>query len=485
MKKIHILLALFCIIAFSSCEDFLDKKPTNSGDAATSIQTAADAQVMINGIMSKMTSSNYLGRNMFLYADTKGGDLTIKSQGRGMDGLYTFNHAANSGSYSGFWTTGYNIILQLNNLLDNIERIEQTETNENFDDAKGQCLTLRAMLYFDLVRLYGKPYNYNKDAWGVPDITEVLDASDKKLRATVAQNYATIVKDLQDAERIIGTSKNNGYINYYGNKALQARVYLSMDDFDNALLAAQEVMKGPYTLYSPDKWVESWSSQFGSESIFELAMLDNEGDLGTASLGGYYARQGDYGTVLGYFMASDYFMTRLGEDPDDIRWGIMTSDETSDTRLGCCYKYLGSVDKDGDGKASASAVNIKVIRLSEIYLIAAEAALRKGSPDKTAAKDYLNEIRKRSPNLALANENTITLDMILDEKSKELYGEGHRFFDMIRCNKQIEFNDEFPGIEPPRRPKIIDRTFNLAVLPIFEAEMNANPGIKDQQNPGY
>ena len=67
----------------------------------------------------------------------------------------------------------------------------------------------------------------------------------------------------------------------------------------------------------------------------------------------------------------------LGEDPTDIRWGIMTYDEISETRMGCCYKYLGGVDQPGDGKASASAVNIKVIRLSEMYLIAAEAALLK------------------------------------------------------------------------------------------------------------
>lgn len=487
MKKFNILLALFCIIAFSSCDDFLDKKPTNSGDAETAVQTARDAQIMMNGILSRLTSSNYLGRNMFLYADVKGGDVTIVSQGRGNDALYTFNHGINASTYSGFWTTGYNIITQLNTLLASIQLIEDEGSEENFDSVKGQAYTLRAMLYFDLVRLYGKAYNYDKSAWGVPDVTTVLDASARELRATVEQNYVTILSDLELGAKCLEGSKSklNGGVNYYANKVLQARVYLAMDNFDAALTAAEDVMSGPYELYSPSEWVDSWKTQYGKESIFELAMLDTESDLGTSSLGGYFARNGDFGSSLGYFIASDYYLERLGEDPDDVRWGIMTYDETSTTRMGCCYKYLGSVNKDGDGKASASAVNIKVMRLSEVYLIAAEAAFRKSSPDKAKAVEYLNAIRQRSPNLAPATEATITHDMILDEKSKELYGEGHRYWDMIRCNKQIEFNDEIVGVNIPHREKIIDRTFYKTILPIFRDEILVNPGLEAQQNPGY
>lgn len=489
MKKIlTIALAALSIFAFSSCDDFLDKRPSNSGDAGTAIKTASDAEIILNGIMSGLLSSNYLGRNMFLYADAKGGDLTIKAQGRGNDALYVFDHSQTSGSYSGFWSTGYNLILQLNNLLANIEEIEAADGDgvEDFSDAKAQAFSLRAMIYFDLVRLYGKPYDYDKNSWGVPDIVTVLDAAAREKRATVEQNYTRIISDLTAAEGLFKDHKSkNGFMNYYANKALQARVYLYMENYDKALAATQEVIGGPYKLYENSDWVSSWSSQFGSESIFEIIVLDTENDLGISSLGGYYARYRDFGNALGYFMASDYFLDRLGEDPDDVRWGIMTYDEISEDRMGCCYKYLGSVDKSGDGKASSSAVNIKVIRLSEMYLIAAEAQLLKANPDKGAAADYLNEIRKRSPNLAPADESTITLDMILDERSKELYGEGHRFFDMMRCDKSIEFNDEIAQLMPPSREKIIDRSFFRTVLPISQSEINANPDIKNQQNPGY
>lgn len=489
MKRFNIILALFCIVALASCDSFLDKQPTNAGDSSSAIQSVFDAEVMINGITAKMLSSNYLGRNMIMYGDCKGGDLTILTAGRGMDYMYSFNHTFNSYSMSGFWTTGYNIILQLNNLITNIDRLEAEGTNENFNDVKGQALTLRAMLYFDLVRLYGEPYNEDKDALGVPNITTVLDAAAEEPRATVAKNYETIINDLKAAEDIIGTSKNQGFINYWGNKALQARVYLSMDQFDNALAAAEDVIEnGPYSLYSNTEWVNSWASKEGKESIFQLYMLATEANLGGSSIGAYYARRNHYGSSGGCFIASEYFMNLLGEDPDDVRWGIMTYDEdhTAADKQNvktCNYKYLGTVDAKGDGDSDAASVNIKVIRLSEVYLIAAEAAYRKSTPDKKLACERLNAIRKRSPNLAPATEATITHDMILNEKAKELHGEGHRYWDLIRCNKTIEFNDDLYGIPVQRRGKTIDRTSYLTILPIPESEMIINGNMV--QNPQY
>ena len=72
MRKYNILIAVLLFFGFSSCKkDFLDVTPTNSADATTAINTANDAKVMINGLMSKMTSASYYGRNFFLYGDAK------------------------------------------------------------------------------------------------------------------------------------------------------------------------------------------------------------------------------------------------------------------------------------------------------------------------------------------------------------------------------------------------------------------------------
>ena len=93
MKKIYHLLALVILGAFTftSCDDFLDMQPTNSGNAEGAVGTVADAQVVINGVMSAMTSSSYYGRNLFMYGDAKGGDLTIFAAGRGLDAFYTLS----------------------------------------------------------------------------------------------------------------------------------------------------------------------------------------------------------------------------------------------------------------------------------------------------------------------------------------------------------------------------------------------------------
>ena len=484
--KLRIIISSMLALGLFSCKKTLDVESTNQVDASTSIKTPADAQIMINGIMRSMSSSDYYGRNFLLYGDAKGGDMTIPSQGRGQDGLYTFNHSPSNGSYSGYWSQIYFTLLQVNNLLQNISQLEAGGAT-GYNSYKGQALTLRAIMYFDLVRLYGKPYDLDKNAYGVPNITTPLKSSEQPLRNTVNENYNQIITDLKTAAPLLAKTKSNGFVNYYGNLAMQARAYLYMKDYPNALKAAEEIItSNVYALYSNAAWVDSWKLQYGSESILEIGVYPLEADLGANSIGAYHRKKGDGGsTILGWFIASDYFLTRLKEDAADVRWGVMNDDEISTTakpRKGALYKYSGSISLAGDGKSTATAVNLKLIRLSEIYLIAAEAAL---TTDPTKAATYLNAIRKRAPNLVPATAATVTVDMILDERSKELYGEGQRFFDMIRLNKSITFNDEIIAISVPTRPKTIDRTFFKTVLPISQAEINSNPGMQAQQNPQY
>ncbi len=321
MKKINILLTILGIAMLYSCEGFLDVKPSNSAAAETSITTAADASVVINGLMRKMSSSDYYGRNFVIYGDAKGGDFAIRSQGRGLDALYTFNHSISSNNYGGFWSQIYHCILQANNLLLNINKIEADgKGSTQLSDFKGQALTARAQMYFDLVRLYGKPYNMDKASHGVPLVLEPLDASAQPVRSSVEAVYTQIMKDLTDAAPLMTKNVLKGYFNYYANKALQAKVNLYMNKYTEALAAAEEVItSNKYTLYANDKWVSSWSTAFGSESIFELGMYPSEGDLLTGSLGYYLLRLGKVTGAMGYFMASDYFLARLNADATDVR----------------------------------------------------------------------------------------------------------------------------------------------------------------------
>lgn len=489
MKKyINYLLFASVLSTTYSCKNFLDVEPTNAVDADKAIVTANDAQIAINGIQRQMTSSNYYGRNFIAYGDAKGGDVTLYSQGRGLDAFYTFNHNAQTNSFSSFWTSIYNIIYQTNNLLENIEKLKASGSIENFDLAKSEALTIRALANFDLVRLYGKSYTDDKNAFGIPKVTKTLAFNEQSLRATVDENYKQILSDLKTAETGLPKTKRDGYLNYYANKAIQARVYLTMADYNNALLAAEEVINNNpiYSLYTNAAWVSSWQSQFGSESIYELVIEPNQADLARNSLGFYFMRRNHQTGALGNFLASTPFLNALNADPSDVRRGVMARDESSADRLGSCYKYLGSTTFSGDkGTSNYTAVNIKVIRLSELYLIAAEAALKASTPNPAKAATYLQAIHKRAAGLPAIDAASVSEALILAEKSKEFFGEGIRYFDMIRLNKTINFDDAFAGISVPTREHAINRSFFKTILPISQEEINANPPIKAQQNPGY
>lgn len=502
MRKINILLAAICVVLISSCSGFLDKKPTNQADSSTNITNSHDAQVMINGVMSKMLSSSYYGRNFLLWGDGRSGDVTTVSAGNGGDGYYYYNHQVNSNSYEGFWSSIYNDILQVNDIIGKVDalRKDNPETSSDYDDVFGQAYTLRAMFYFDLVRLYGKPYNMDKNSYGVPIVTEPIEVTEQRTRNSVAEVYTQILKDLNEGAKYIGKSKNNGYINYYGNQALLAKVNLYMENWSAALTAAENVINSEvYDLYTPEKWVESWTTQFGSESIFELAVLETENDLGTSSPGAYYRRQ-KHGSssIVGVFVMSKYWIELM--DDADVRLGvhshdIMVTEEPENYEWrgekGCCYKYSGSVDLKGDGKATSSSVNIKVIRLSEVVLDAAEAAYNDG--DHAKAADYLNQIAKRNPNYTPWTAATVNPSEIMKERRRELITEGKVFFDRIRLNETIQFDDNAfnKGTNPPQSGRgqlanhAVTRDFNKIILPIGQHEINANPEIAKQQNPGY
>ena len=209
MKKLQIITVIISSMMFASCgKDFLNVKPSNSTESSQTITTLADAKVMINGLMRTMVRSTYYGRNYMIYGDAKGGDITIASQGRGLDALYVFNHSVNTNTYSSFWSDIYNSILQANNIINGIQKLEDEGTTIDFKNYKGQALTLRALMHYDLVRLYGKTYTQDKSSFGVPVVTQVLDANALPLRNSVDETYSQIITDLKAALPLLPKAKS-------------------------------------------------------------------------------------------------------------------------------------------------------------------------------------------------------------------------------------------------------------------------------------
>jgi hypothetical protein len=138
-------------------------------------------------------------------------------------------------------------------------------------------------------------------------------------------------------------------------------------------------------------------------------------------------------------------------------------------------KYPNSTQPDKD--------EVKVIRMSEVYLIAAEAAYQTNNP--TLARSYLNDVaNRRDPNFAgYTSSGLALLNDILLERRKELAFEGHRYWDLARYNLdvvRVDLADNYIG-----SPLVIPAGYFRRILPIPQSELDANPNIRDQQNPGY
>ncbi len=503
MKKL--LSIIFCISVFflSSCDEFLELTPTNSIVASKALTTVNEATVAMNGIYNRITYSNYYGQRMTKYADMRGGDLYVPSNGRSDDSFFLFNHEESRNNYGTMWDVIYKVIMLCNNVIENIENGNVTTTTSAqeaaLNDVKGQALAIRALAHFDLLRLYSLPYLKSgaPSSLGVPIATRVIAAQEKLIRNTVEDVYTQIISDLTTAIPILKNAKSNGRINQYGAKAVLARVYLYKGDYDNAYTQATEIINSNvYTLYTSANWVNSWKSAFGSESIFELSISTSDAtNLGNSSLTSFYAPMYYNSAFLAGAVASDQYLNLLAEDPEDVRWGVMDLDEYGNPirnptrsipgRKGWIKKYMG------DKSDAISATNVKIVRLSEVYLIAAEASLKKTTSNKTAAVSYLNAIRSRAVSLPPASSSAsdeALETLILNERSKELIAEGHRFFDLMRLGKTIIFDDPASKFNEPilvtnGRGLTVTWNFEKIILPISDYERNANPTI--QQNPGY
>ena len=130
--------------------------------------------------------------------------------------------------------------------------------------------------------------------------------------------------------------------------------------------------------------------------------------------------------------------------------------------------------------------DIPVIRLAEVYLNAAEAAFKLG--DTSTALNYLNVIVKRATPAKSVAAGDLTLARILKERSKELVGEGHRFYDLMRNGQTCErFYKGLPGWHGAliNEARSFDHTYFRTILPIPESEIDANATLGKQQNPGY
>lgn len=478
------------ILSQSCSKDFLTEYPT-AQQAPGDIKKMSDVAIVVNGAYDLMQNTGFLNSNYITRNDMRSDDYQVPDFGR-LEDEYRYDFDEQN-SVSSIWRQPYIIIRQVNSIIAMLENIETSTSTDEVakNDMIGQALTMRSLAHFSLVNSYGLPYSHSGgSSLGIPIVTTVLGVDAKETRNTVAEVYAQIITDLTTAIPLLSDAKKGGKINSWAAKTLLARVYLYKEDNANAYATAVDVINNsPYSLVSGAEYVDSWASEFTSESIFSC--VNNQADNGGGSAINNLSDPEGYGQ----FIASQDLIDLINSDPDDVRNGMLYIDQLSimgdPTTYGRILKYPGvgntkavivsHFEAGGDLTSNAETSNVAIFRLSELYLIAAEAAVKGGGAN---AELYLNAIVERANPAATVASVDVTLDRVLTERRKELAGEGHRFFDLIRNKRDIERSITLRATQagvPTARMHIPYNDYQV-VFAIPLAELNINP---IQQNPGY
>lgn len=479
--RIFSLIAL-CAAAVSCGNDWLDLEPSTRVPSETSIQLVSEAKYALNSVYNTMQDPYAYSGRLVYYADVTADDMIAVSSTKRTGNYYRFNFSKDNAPAS-HWSYLYNMIANCNIVLNKIDQLPTQNDDEKTlrDNIKGEAKCLRALAYFDLLRLYSYPYTMDNGAsLGVPLVDKAADINSKPARSTVAQCYDQVISDLTEGCELIGEDFQKGHLNKWGALTLLSRVYLYKGDNAKALKTAQEAIEGAeengYALWTNEEYPTAWSNDANAgkpgEVLLEIVNLTTDSP-GKESLGYLNSGSGykDYCVTVSFYKL-------LQSDPKDVRNKII--------KIASKIPYVNKFQPQ-EGEAIADA-NIPLIRLSEAYLNAAEAACK--LEDNANAVKYLDPIvRRANPDNTVEGE-TVTLDRVLLERRKELVGEGHRLYDLMRNNlrvQRVDAKDSKVSKVPAHYSKYLDfdRTFYMIVLPIPKAEMDANPSLADQQNPGY
>lgn len=467
MKKNRIIFSIFIILGLVACSDsFLDVEPQTSLSADMAISNFADAEVALMGVYEALQgSAAYYARDFVVTPDVSSDDVFIapENSGRFLQ-QYNFTTTPVTGFVGGLWNRAYNGINRANVIISKIEILDDA-SEAQINNLLGQTLALRALMHFDLLRIFARPYSWdNGNSMGVPIMTE--PGIGEPARDDVKDVYEQIILDLTDAYELLPADNATGakaYFTKYAAKALLARVYLYMENWEKAAEYAVDVIdNGGYSLVATDDYVDSWILPFTSESIFSLPMslIDYRA---TDALGYIYLRDG-YGDLRPTQAIRDLLSAHGGvREEAFVTFDIIAEDYF-------VSKYPGRDRITG-------LDNVPVIRLSEMHLIAAEAYANINND--TDAQDHLNAIVQRAdPD---AGDIDLTGDELLEriylEKRLEFAFEGHRAFDIARRQHALDRGECTAEIcfLPARDYRFI--------FPIPQRELDANPNM--EQNAGY
>jgi hypothetical protein len=531
MKNIYIKSLLILSVTLFACnKEFLDIKPQQSvltQDVFSSIPTSRAA---VNGLYSLMQSYSYYGRDAMVIPEVISDNMTrsVKTGNR-YTGMNTMTHTATDANVSRMWSQIYRVVTNANAIIANEENINKAASALQKEEAAqlvGEAYAVRALAYFDLVKFFARPLKFTADGshLGVPlvlqpitSITEIVYPA----RNTAKEVYDQINIDINEAlKRLPATGNviNDGVVNNALQKirfnklstlALKARISIFKEDWQGAIDATNLVIaSGKYSLYTYGSMVQDFRTQNSTESIFEVSNNTND-NAGTDSYS-YLSSQFGYGELLGtkQTMNSKSTGTTLSTfkglydcySNTDVRRVFLTLGNRNslggEVNVPLCTKYVN---------ISTFLENIKVLRLSEMYLSRGEAlarlaVLNNDANSLTSALVDINLIRKSRDTasttkpfaaslLTVPPTGSITakalLDSVIVERRKEFALEGQRIFDLNRTQTDyVKINSA--GNSTSRLIQYTATTssyYYRTILPIPVTQVQNNP--KMVQNPGF
>ena len=448
----------------SSCKDeFLDLDPYTQVTPDAAVKTETDLLNALRGGYAGLRNVNLYGRTIPVIGDLAADNVFISSKNSGR--YFAFNNYSITNAnadYEGIWNNAYNVILRANNIINST-----IPSNANVDQYKGEAYSLRALMYFQLMRSFAKPYTENPSGPGVPLVLS-YDPLLKPERSTVKQVYDQILSDLDKAYTLQTQYTGSTRFSKYASRALAAKVSLYMGNNAQALTYANDVIANSgFSLVTATNFNSYWANVAGNpastkvETLFEVS-ADATLNAGTDELGYIYSQAGYGDLIANETLYALYSST-------DVRKGLITPGPRAG---GEASAYIVTKYK----AASGDRDDKKVLRMSEVYLIAAEAAQRSG--DEVQALTRLNALMaQRDASKVYASIGAQLLEDIITERRKELAFEGDRFYDLNRLQRTI---DRVGGIYSLRNIPY-SNTFRWGPIP--QSERDANPNIS--QNPGY
>jgi hypothetical protein len=438
-----------CLL-ITSCKKFLTETPYSLLSTNNFYQSAADAEVAINGVYATMNAQTYYGRTSWTVSELAG-DLLMVPANSSSDRLTLGNYTATSsnGEVANWWTNIYSMINRANDVIAHVPGISMDTATRN--DIVGNAYFLRALGYFELIRSFGD----------VPLLLTPTTATSNLFppRTPIATIYTQIISDLQYAEANcllesqIPTA-NKGRVSSGAASTILAKVYLTRaatagaqtSDYTNALAECNKVINsGQYILLPNYKSIFDWTNKFPAtpENIFSVQFGDppNTGNIiirmltsatttpaGSAS---FYVPP----TFPSTYIAADSIRKNFNlTNQDKSASGVLTTDANY------FYKKF-STDPTWMAQNNNSQANWIITRYADVLLMQSEA-LHFLNPADPNQFNGINAVRTRAGltgSYQLNLTNTPTPDdfvtALLNERAWELCMEGHRKWDLIRLGR--------------------------------------------------